>query len=271
MEELTEAIEVDAQGRGGTSTADAATATIPVSGWMMLRQTSELLGPHTNTVRRWVDSGAIGLYWTLGGHRRVALRGCRSEQKQTHPPEFRRMGLFFPENAPRAPRSLRKELRGPRRVWADPGSAFGSEFEVTLLFGHGIRKTVIVWTLGSTAAGSERSRGTPPIDSVPATERWSDIQRLLDRPLRARYLHRVVSRVGHRADGFRGWSSHPMPDIAQPTAEVCVHHWMLPPPGAKDNRGVCNLCGAEKEFADPSANSSGHWMRQKGRQIKPKT
>jgi hypothetical protein len=112
MEELTEAIEVDAQGRGGTSTADAATATIPVSGWIMLRQTSELLGPHTNTVRRWVDSGAIGLYWTLGGHRRVALRGCRSEQKQTHPPEFRRMGLFFPENAPRAPRSLRKESVG---------------------------------------------------------------------------------------------------------------------------------------------------------------
>ncbi len=61
-----------------------------------------------------------------------------------------------------------------------------------------------------------------------------------------------------------------MADNAQPTMRACVHHWVLPPPGARDNRGVCNICGAEREFADPSANSSGHWMRQKGRQIKPK-
>jgi len=62
-----------------------------------------------------------------------------------------------------------------------------------------------------------------------------------------------------------------MPDIAQTSADICVHHWMLPPPGEKDNRGTCSLCGTVKEFADPSANSSGHWMRQKGRQIKPKS
>lgn len=78
MGELTEAIAVDAQGRGGTSMADEATATIPVSGWMTLRQASELLGAHTNTVRRWVDSGAIGSYRTLGGHRRVAERDVQA-------------------------------------------------------------------------------------------------------------------------------------------------------------------------------------------------
>lgn len=52
--------------------SDPATVMLPASGWMTLRQASELLGAHTNTIRRWVDSGAIGSYRTPGGHRRLA-------------------------------------------------------------------------------------------------------------------------------------------------------------------------------------------------------
>lgn len=74
MEELTEVIAVHTQRRDGTHMSDQATAVVPASGWMTLLQESELLGAHTNTVRRWVDSGAIGSYRTLGGHRRVAQR-----------------------------------------------------------------------------------------------------------------------------------------------------------------------------------------------------
>ena len=45
---------------------------------MTLREASELLGAHTNTLRRWVDSGAIGSYRTLGGHRRLASQDVRA-------------------------------------------------------------------------------------------------------------------------------------------------------------------------------------------------
>ncbi|MBT5774275.1 MAG: excisionase family DNA-binding protein [Dehalococcoidia bacterium] len=72
MEELTEVISAGAQRRDGMRMSDQATAVVPASGWMTLLQASEHLGAHTNTVRRWVDSGAIGSYRTLGGHRRVA-------------------------------------------------------------------------------------------------------------------------------------------------------------------------------------------------------
>lgn len=54
--------------------SDQATTVAPADGWMTLLQASKLLGAHRNTVRRWVDSGAIGSYRTLGGHRRVAQR-----------------------------------------------------------------------------------------------------------------------------------------------------------------------------------------------------
>jgi excisionase family DNA binding protein len=52
--------------------SDSATAILPTSGWMTLQAASELLGVHTNTVPRWVHSGAIRSYRTLGGHRRLA-------------------------------------------------------------------------------------------------------------------------------------------------------------------------------------------------------
>jgi len=58
-----------------------------------------------------------------------------------------------------------------------------------------------------------------------------------------------------------------MADTAKTSNELCVHHWILPAPGVKDTAGVCNRCGAEKKFADPASNMSGHWMRQKGQQI----
>lgn len=51
-----------------------ATATLQVRHWMTLSEASVLLGAHMNTVRRWVDAGAIGSYRTAGGHRRVAQR-----------------------------------------------------------------------------------------------------------------------------------------------------------------------------------------------------
>lgn len=61
--------------------SDSATAALPASGWMTLQQAGELLGAHTNTVRRWVDSGVIGSYRTLGGHRRVARQDVRALAK----------------------------------------------------------------------------------------------------------------------------------------------------------------------------------------------
>lgn len=34
----------------------------------------------------------------------------------------------------------------------------------------------------------------------------------------------------------------------------CKHHWLIEPPSGPTSRGVCKLCGAEKEFnnATPS-------------------
>ena len=74
IEELTEVIAVRTKRRDGTLMSDQTTAMLPASGWMTLLQASKLLGAHTNTVRRWADSGAIGSYRTLGGHRRLAER-----------------------------------------------------------------------------------------------------------------------------------------------------------------------------------------------------
>jgi excisionase family DNA binding protein len=63
--------------------SESATTTLPASSWMTLQQAGELLGAHTNTVRRWVDSGVIGSYRTLGGHRRLARQDVRALAKDS--------------------------------------------------------------------------------------------------------------------------------------------------------------------------------------------
>ena len=32
--------------------------------------------------------------------------------------------------------------------------------------------------------------------------------------------------------------------------EICVHHWIIEPPTGPTSKGVCKLCGAEKDFAN---------------------
>ena len=32
--------------------------------------------------------------------------------------------------------------------------------------------------------------------------------------------------------------------------EECVHHWIIDPPDSPVSKGVCKICGAEKEFAN---------------------
>lgn len=37
--------------------------------------------------------------------------------------------------------------------------------------------------------------------------------------------------------------------VAQLEAEIlCVHHWIIEPPNGPVSKGVCKLCGAEKNF-----------------------
>ena len=37
--------------------------------------------------------------------------------------------------------------------------------------------------------------------------------------------------------------------ISQPKIkEECVHHWVIEPPEGPVSKGVCKICGAEREF-----------------------
>ena len=44
----------------------------------------------------------------------------------------------------------------------------------------------------------------------------------------------------------------------KPSPEVCVHHWIIEPPTEAVSKGVCRLCGAEKEF-DNMLPSDAEW------------
>ena len=37
--------------------------------------------------------------------------------------------------------------------------------------------------------------------------------------------------------------------------EVCVHHWVIEPPEGPVSKGVCKICGAEKDFHNHKAYS----------------
>jgi len=40
----------------------------------------------------------------------------------------------------------------------------------------------------------------------------------------------------------------------------CVHHWLIAGPNGPTSPGVCNRCGAEKEFPNSTSSSSrGGW------------
>ena len=43
-----------------------------------------------------------------------------------------------------------------------------------------------------------------------------------------------------------------------PVKETCRHHWIIEAPSGPTSKGVCKLCGAEKEFINYPENV---WLR----------
>ena len=43
--------------------------------------------------------------------------------------------------------------------------------------------------------------------------------------------------------------------------EACIHYWMVEPPNGPVSKGICKLCGTEKEYYNSPA-----WMREDGNQ-----
>lgn len=54
----------------------------PAATWLGLGQAAKHLGVHPTTLRRWVDSGAIPVMLTPGGHRRFALSELRRSSEE---------------------------------------------------------------------------------------------------------------------------------------------------------------------------------------------
>jgi hypothetical protein len=51
----------------------------------------------------------------------------------------------------------------------------------------------------------------------------------------------------------------PNTDTTTPETPVCVHRWVIDSPNGAMSRGVCRVCGAEKEF--PNSAEDGLWER----------
>ncbi len=41
---------------------------------------------------------------------------------------------------------------------------------------------------------------------------------------------------------------HPEPEPVVQEQGQCVHHWVIEPPSGPVSKGVCKICGTEKEF-----------------------
>ena len=68
----------------------------------------------------------------------------------------------------------------------------------------------------------------------------------------------------------------PKGEFEEPTTEVrelialptCTHHWIIDPPNGPISKGVCKLCGEEREFSNqyrPNNSIVSGWSSQKDR------
>jgi hypothetical protein len=46
----------------------------------------------------------------------------------------------------------------------------------------------------------------------------------------------------------------------------CIHHWILETPSGPTSRGVCKLCGEEKDF--PNSDTRSGWVTSKERAVR---